>query len=214
MSNEGVWYLDHLDIPWEDFYTSEPLAGISNKDQQKLVLGGEVCMWGETADTSDVQQTIWPRAAAAAGMKGTNHEVCVIIIFSSILSLRTHLLLLSCCRAYVVSIGGHICTRLGNNCLVSTPLFQMLAKSPWNCCSSSHKLLCSEASHRSGFMLCSVNIKYRLHSKNMQEVLCLLTTTTLSRTLYYHLCSCVSFLFVIGNKSQQFLIVYFTLKLR
>ena len=25
-------------------------------------------MWGETADTSNVQQTIWPRAAAAAGM--------------------------------------------------------------------------------------------------------------------------------------------------
>ncbi|XP_062230553.1 beta-hexosaminidase 1 [Phragmites australis] len=66
MSNQGVWYLDHLDVPWEDFYTSEPLAGISNKDQQKLVLGGEVCMWGETADTSDVQQTIWPRAASFA----------------------------------------------------------------------------------------------------------------------------------------------------
>ncbi|GJM94393.1 hypothetical protein PR202_ga11033 [Eleusine coracana subsp. coracana] len=42
MSNQGVWYLDHLDVPWEDFYTSEPLAGISNKDQQKLVLGGEI----------------------------------------------------------------------------------------------------------------------------------------------------------------------------
>jgi hexosaminidase len=66
MSNQGVWYLDHLDVPWEDVYSGEPLAGISNKDQQKLVLGGEVCMWGETADTSDVLQTIWPRAAAAA----------------------------------------------------------------------------------------------------------------------------------------------------
>ncbi|OVA18265.1 Glycoside hydrolase family 20 [Macleaya cordata] len=65
-SNQGVWYLDHLDIPWEDFYKSEPLEGINDASQQKLVLGGEVCMWGETADTSDVQQTIWPRAAAAA----------------------------------------------------------------------------------------------------------------------------------------------------
>ena len=69
MSNQGVWYLDHLDVPWEDVYSGEPLAGISNKNQQKLVLGGEVCMWGETADTSNVLQTIWPRAAAAAGTK-------------------------------------------------------------------------------------------------------------------------------------------------
>ncbi|VAH01060.1 unnamed protein product [Triticum turgidum subsp. durum] len=66
MSNQGVWYLDHLDVPWEEVYTAEPLAGINDSAQQKLVLGGEVCMWGETADTSDVQQTIWPRAAAAA----------------------------------------------------------------------------------------------------------------------------------------------------
>nr|XP_010937791.3 LOW QUALITY PROTEIN: beta-hexosaminidase 1 [Elaeis guineensis] len=66
VSNQGVWYLDHLDIPWEDFYNSEPLDGINSTLQQELVLGGEVCMWGETADTSDVLQTIWPRAAAAA----------------------------------------------------------------------------------------------------------------------------------------------------
>ncbi|CAA6654879.1 unnamed protein product [Spirodela intermedia] len=56
MSNQGEWYLDHLD----------PLEGIDDASQQKLVIGGEVCMWGETADTSDIQQTIWPRAAAAA----------------------------------------------------------------------------------------------------------------------------------------------------
>ncbi|KAF3433775.1 hypothetical protein FNV43_RR24878 [Rhamnella rubrinervis] len=65
-SNQGVWYLDHLDVPWEGFYNAEPLEGIDNASEQKLVLGGEVCMWGETADTSNVQQTIWPRAAAAA----------------------------------------------------------------------------------------------------------------------------------------------------
>ncbi|KAJ1443122.1 Glycoside hydrolase family 20, catalytic domain [Sesbania bispinosa] len=65
-SNQGVWYLDHLDVPWYEVYTAEPLEGIHNASEQELVLGGEVCMWGETADTSDVQQTIWPRAAAAA----------------------------------------------------------------------------------------------------------------------------------------------------
>ncbi|KAL1535613.1 Beta-hexosaminidase 1 [Salvia divinorum] len=65
-SNQGFWYLDHLDVPWESVYYTEPLEYISDASQQKLVLGGEVCMWGETADASDVQQTIWPRAAAAA----------------------------------------------------------------------------------------------------------------------------------------------------
>ncbi|WJX81053.1 Beta-hexosaminidase 1 [Trifolium repens] len=65
-SNQGVWYLDHLDVPWDEVYTAEPLEGILKDAEKKLVLGGEVCMWGETADASDVQQTIWPRAAAAA----------------------------------------------------------------------------------------------------------------------------------------------------
>ncbi|KAK4431203.1 Beta-hexosaminidase 1 [Sesamum alatum] len=65
-SNQGVWYLDHLDVPWDSVYYAEPLEGITDVSEQKLVLGGEVCMWGETADASNVQQTIWPRAAAAA----------------------------------------------------------------------------------------------------------------------------------------------------
>ncbi|KAJ7521901.1 hypothetical protein O6H91_19G073500 [Diphasiastrum complanatum] len=66
VSNQDAWYLDHLDVPWETFYQNEPLAGITDTEQQKLVLGGEVCMWGESVDASDIQQTIWPRAAAAA----------------------------------------------------------------------------------------------------------------------------------------------------
>lgn len=66
-SNQGVWYLDHLDIPWYEFYNADPIEGITDASKQELVLGGEVCMWSETVDTSNVQQTIWPRAAAAAG---------------------------------------------------------------------------------------------------------------------------------------------------
>ncbi|CAL0314657.1 unnamed protein product [Lupinus luteus] len=65
-SNQGFWYLDHLGVSWDEVYTAEPLDGIYNASEQKLVIGGEVCMWGEHADTSNVQQTIWPRAAAAA----------------------------------------------------------------------------------------------------------------------------------------------------
>ena len=67
VSNQDKWYLDHLDTTWQQFYMNEPLTNITNPNQQKLVLGGEVCMWGEHIDGSDIEQTIWPRAAAAAG---------------------------------------------------------------------------------------------------------------------------------------------------
>lgn len=80
-SNQGVWYLDHLDIPWDGFYNADPVEGISNAAKQALVLGGEVCMWSETVDPSNVQQTIWPRAAAAAGMpllKVLVQEACIL----------------------------------------------------------------------------------------------------------------------------------------
>lgn len=66
VSDQDVWYLDHLDVTWDQFYMNEPLTNITDPNQQKLVIGGEVCMWGETVDASDIEQTIWPRAAAAA----------------------------------------------------------------------------------------------------------------------------------------------------
>lgn len=59
--------MDHLDATWLDFYMNEPLTNITEPEHQKLVIGGEVCMWGENIDGSDIEQTIWPRAAAAAG---------------------------------------------------------------------------------------------------------------------------------------------------
>lgn len=74
VSNQDKWYLDHLDTTWEKFYMNEPLANISNTEQEKLVIGGEVCMWGETIDASDIEQTIWPRAAAAAERLWTPYD--------------------------------------------------------------------------------------------------------------------------------------------
>lgn len=67
VSNQDKWYLDHIDAQWQMFYANEPLENIKDPKQQSLVLGGEVCMWGENIDASDIEQTIWPRAAAAAG---------------------------------------------------------------------------------------------------------------------------------------------------
>jgi len=64
-STDGIWYLDGLSVSWETMYTAEPCEGIPDNETY-LVLGGEGCMWGETVDTSDIQQTIWPRMGAIA----------------------------------------------------------------------------------------------------------------------------------------------------
>ncbi|EOY08901.1 Beta-hexosaminidase 3 isoform 5 [Theobroma cacao] len=74
VSNQDKWYLDHLDTTWQEFYANEPLTNITNLKQQKLVIGGEVCMWGERIDGSDIEQTIWPRAAAAAERLWTPYD--------------------------------------------------------------------------------------------------------------------------------------------
>ncbi|KAG2713485.1 hypothetical protein I3760_04G178100 [Carya illinoinensis] len=74
VSNQDKWYLDHLDDTWQQFYMNEPLTNITNPKQQELVIGGEVCMWGEHIDGSDIEQTIWPRAAAAAERLWTPYD--------------------------------------------------------------------------------------------------------------------------------------------
>jgi hexosaminidase len=65
-SVDGQYYLDALNEPWTSFYDVDVLAGVTNVTAQQFVLGGEAEMWGETADPSEVQATIWPRAAAVA----------------------------------------------------------------------------------------------------------------------------------------------------
>ncbi|KAK8593302.1 hypothetical protein V6N13_043093 [Hibiscus sabdariffa] len=89
-SNQGAWYLDHLDVPWNQVYSAEPLEGINNVSEQNLVLGGEVCMWGETADASNVQQTIWPRAAAAAERLWSKREALSVRNITSTILPRYH----------------------------------------------------------------------------------------------------------------------------
>lgn len=67
-SNGGYthgWYLDGLAATWDNMYVLEPLTNIS-ADKEKLVLGGEGCMWGEGVDPSDLEFTVWPRLAAIA----------------------------------------------------------------------------------------------------------------------------------------------------
>lgn len=73
VSNQDKWYLDHY-TRWEAFYANEPLENITDHDLHPRVLGGEVCMWGELIDASDIEQKVWPRAAAAAGNSKTSNR--------------------------------------------------------------------------------------------------------------------------------------------
>lgn len=50
----------------QTMYTQEPCNGIPDTQCNTLMLGGGGCMWGETVDTSDIMQTIWPRMGAIA----------------------------------------------------------------------------------------------------------------------------------------------------
>ncbi|CAI5461628.1 unnamed protein product [Closterium sp. Yama58-4] len=71
------WYLDFIDRTWSEVYSQEPTAGVPEA-LQHLVVGGETCMWGERVDPSDLLNTVWPRAAAAAGemMAGERTRAC------------------------------------------------------------------------------------------------------------------------------------------
>jgi hexosaminidase len=62
------YYLDAM-APAAQHYLVDPLAGADAKltlAQQKLILGGEACMWEEFASDESVESRIWPRAAVVA----------------------------------------------------------------------------------------------------------------------------------------------------
>jgi len=45
-------------------YNNEPCQGVPDDLCNAKILGGHGEMWGETVDTSDLAQTVWPRLAA------------------------------------------------------------------------------------------------------------------------------------------------------
>ena len=56
-------------------YDTDPVAGCRRSDEshekaaarsRTMVLGGEVALWGEDVDSSNLERALWPRAAAAA----------------------------------------------------------------------------------------------------------------------------------------------------
>jgi len=69
--NRGIlsapYYLDGMKTA-ESMYLDDPIPDNTTltPDQQKLILGGEVCMWAEQITAQTVDSRVWPRTAALA----------------------------------------------------------------------------------------------------------------------------------------------------
>jgi hexosaminidase len=61
------YYLDAQKTS-EQMFLADPIPADTKltPDQQKLILGGEICMWGEHIDPETVDSRVWPRSMAIA----------------------------------------------------------------------------------------------------------------------------------------------------
>lgn len=62
------WYLDYISYgpDWKKYYACDPHDFSGNPQQKALVIGGEVCLWAEYIDATNIISRTWPRASAAA----------------------------------------------------------------------------------------------------------------------------------------------------
>ena len=61
------WYLDHIK-PASEYYAADPVPQFDELTpaQQKLIIGGEACMWAEYITAESADSRIWPRLGAIA----------------------------------------------------------------------------------------------------------------------------------------------------
>jgi hexosaminidase len=61
------YYLDHQDTAEQMFLADVvPADTTLTPDQQKLILGGEICMWAEQINPESIDSRVWPRSLAVA----------------------------------------------------------------------------------------------------------------------------------------------------
>lgn len=61
------WYLDHIK-PASEYYAADPVPQFDELTpaQQRLILGGEACIWAEYITAESADSRIWPRLGAIA----------------------------------------------------------------------------------------------------------------------------------------------------
>lgn len=62
------WYINHISTgqDWRTYYQVQPLDFHGSEEQKRRVIGGEVAMWGEYVDATNLSPRLWPRGCAAA----------------------------------------------------------------------------------------------------------------------------------------------------